>query len=94
MTTIECTPIALSDLTAGDLLREIEQLTPAQRARSLAYRVRWEDGGVAQVLVCGHAGRAGIADGGDSVWVDGETVEEALEAYSDEYDAEDDEASE
>lgn len=87
-TAIECTPIALSDLTAGDLLREIEQLTPSQRAQAAAYRVRWEDGAPAQVLLCGHAGRAGVADGGDSVWVDAETVDDALAAYSDECDAE------
>lgn len=91
MTAIECTPIALSDLTAGDLLREVAALTPAQRATSLAYRVRWEDGQPAQVLLCQHAGRAGIYDGGDSAWVDAETVEEALAAYSDERDASEDE---
>lgn len=84
-TAIECTPIDLSDLTAGDLLREVERLTAEQRATSLAYRVRWEDNNQpAQVLLCEHAGRAGIFDGGDSVWVDAEDIAEALAAYNDE----------
>lgn len=84
-TAIECTTIALSDLTAGDLIREVDRLTPDQRVASLAYRVRWEDSSQpAQVLLCEHAGRAGIFDGGDSVWVDAEDITEALAAYSDE----------
>lgn len=94
MTTIECTRIALSDLTAGDLLREVEQLTPAQREEATAYLVRWADGQPAQVLLCQHAGRAGIYDGGDSVWVDAEDITEALSAYSDECEEEEGEDEE
>lgn len=84
--------IRLDEITACDLRDEIAALSPSEREQASAYRVFWADSAQpAEVLVAGHAGRAGIADGGDSWWCDAETVDEALEAYNEDDSDEDDE---